>query len=75
MRIFWGAVLGTVLNLGLFAGFTWANGTPVPSVYSPAVLLRYPTGSISDTLLIAGVIYFISLVITCLIIPRKRNNL
>ena len=70
MRIFCGTMLGTVLNLGLFAGFTYLNGTPVPSVKTPVALVAYPTGSVTDTLVIAGVVYFLCLVATCL---RKRS--
>ena len=70
MRIFWGAVLGTVLNLGLFGGFTYMNGTPVPSIKTPVALLTYPTGSVTDTLVIAGVVYFFCLTACAL---RRRS--
>jgi len=70
MRIFWGAVLGTVLNLGLFGGFAIANGTPVPSIKTPVALLTYPTGSVTDTLVIAGVVYFFCLTACAL---RRRS--
>ena len=71
MRIFWGAILGTVLNLALFTGFAYMNGTPVPSVKTPVALLAYPTGSVTDTLVIAGVVYFLCLAATCI---RRRPS-
>ena len=71
MRIFWGAVLGTVLNLALFTFCTYLNGTPVPSIRTPVALLAYPMDSATGTLVTAGIIYFISLVITCILVPRK----
>ena len=70
MRIFCGTMLGTVLNLGLFAGFTYLNGTPVPSVKTPVALVAYPTGSVTDTLVIAGVVYFFCLTACAL---RRRS--
>ena len=70
MRIFCGTMLGTVLNLGLFAGFTYLNGTPVPSVKTPVALVAYPTGSVTDTLVIAGVVYFFCLTACA---PRRRS--
>ena len=63
IRIWWGFVLGTVFNLGLFMAITWANGTPVPSVLTPVALLEYPTGSVWATWAMAAVIYFIALVV------------
>ena len=70
MRIFWGAVTGTVLNFGLFAGFTYLNGTPVPSARTPVALLNYPTGSWVTTLVVAFVMYFLSLLVSCVLIKR-----
>ena len=72
VRIFWGAVLGTVLNLGLFTGFAYLNGTPVPSVRTPAALLTYPTGSAAATLVVAGIVYFLCLLV-CALIPRASE--
>ena len=66
-------MVGTVLNLALFTGFTYLNGTPVPTVKTPATLLTYPTGSVTNTLVIAGVVYFLCLLVTCILIPRKTR--
>ena len=63
-------MLGTILNLALFAGFAYMNGTPVPSVKTPVALLTYPTGSVTDTLVIAGVVYFFCL--AACVLPRRR---
>lgn len=71
MRIFLGAAGGTMLNLILFGTFTYLNGTPVPSVKTPGALLAYPTGSWVTTLAITGIVYFLCLLVTCVLIPRR----
>lgn len=74
LRIFWGFVLGTVLNAAIFGTITWANGTPVPSVRTPVALLTYPTDSVWLTVVMAWVIYTGSLIITCWLIPPAREK-
>jgi hypothetical protein len=73
LRIFWGFVLGTIVNFAFFGAIATANGTPVPSVHSPVALLTYPTGSVAATVGCAWVIYAVCLVITCGIFPRRNT--
>jgi len=63
LRVFLAFASGTAVNFGCFLAFTYANGTPVPSVRTPLALVSYPTGSAWTTLLVAGVIYFAFLAI------------
>jgi hypothetical protein len=74
LRIFWGFVLGTVLNLIAFSVFATANGTPVPSWRSLRAMLAYPTGSIAATLAFAWLLYFLCLIPFLAFPPRKPER-
>jgi hypothetical protein len=74
LRIFLAFVLGTVANLAIFGVIATANGTPVPSWRSPHALLMYPTDSVAGTVVLAWVVYFLFLVITCVIFPKRNSS-
>lgn len=73
LRVFLGAVAGTMINLGFFGWLTALNGTPVPSARTPTALLAYPTGSVTATLVVAWAVYFTCLLVSCVLIPRRTR--
>jgi hypothetical protein len=62
---FWPAlILGTILNVGITFLIIGTNGTSMPSVFQPKLLLAYPTGNVVTYFLVIWIIYTLAVWIT-----------
>ena len=63
LRLFFGAILGTVFNFAMFWAVMSFNGTPVPAWRDWQALLTYPMGSMGLTVGLAAFWYVFSLML------------